>query len=149
MSGNTEYRGYLIEYWAKPIPCRAMDWGYAHEDFDGAPDSGDNRWGYAPSLEEAKAAIDEQVEDNMEEFPLIITAFLHGSKESAADKLYGFNIDDDDPRFETLWKRLVGALYEVKFHIDMETGKIVAVDDCVLGCEVFDEHAYLHRKDKG
>ncbi|KKN88792.1 hypothetical protein LCGC14_0243990 [marine sediment metagenome] len=146
MAGKTEYRGYRIYYWAKPIPCRAMDWGFAHEDFDGA---GDNRWGYAASKEEAKAAIDEQIEDNMEEFPLIITTCLHGSKESAADKLYGFNIDDDDPRFEVLWRRLVGALYEVKFHIDMKTGTIVAIDDRVLSDVPFDEHAYLQRKDKG
>jgi hypothetical protein len=144
-----KYRGYSITIWANPFPGSDWECDFAHEDYDGAPDSGDHRCGAARSLEQAKELIDEQIEDNMEGFPLIITACLHGSKESAADKLYGFNIDDDDPRFETLWKRLVGALYEVKFHIDMETGKIVAVDDCLLSAVPFDEHTYLQQKDKG
>lgn len=35
------------------------DWAYQHDDFDGADDVGDSRSGYAPSVENAKAAIDE------------------------------------------------------------------------------------------
>jgi len=34
-------------------------WQYQHNEFDGAPDSGDKRNGFAATLCEAKAAIDE------------------------------------------------------------------------------------------
>ncbi len=56
---NTYYRGYVISYWAKPIPDRSHDWEGVHEDYDGADDSGDVRAGTAGSIEECKAAIDE------------------------------------------------------------------------------------------
>jgi hypothetical protein len=55
------YRGYVIQHDPPPIPNRSHDWQFAHEDYDGAPDSGDHRIGTAPSLEEAKAGIDEQI----------------------------------------------------------------------------------------
>lgn len=56
---STRYRGYEIAHDPKPIPTRAHDWGFVHEDYDG-PD--DPRHGTAPSLEEARRAIDEQLE---------------------------------------------------------------------------------------
>ncbi len=58
------YRGFLIDYDPPPIPTRAHDWQWCHENYDGP---GDNRWGSAPSLEAAKAAIDERIEDEREQ----------------------------------------------------------------------------------
>ena len=58
-----EYRGYQITYWAKPVPTRAWDYDFSHEDYDGAPDSGDARCGAARTMEEAKELIDEQIEE--------------------------------------------------------------------------------------
>lgn len=57
------YRGYVISYWAKPIPDRRYDWDFHHTDFDGAPDGGDSRYGSAASLGAAMAEIDEQIEE--------------------------------------------------------------------------------------
>lgn len=56
------YRGFRIYHDPKPIPDRRHDWEYAHEDYDGAPDSNDDRHGTAASLEAAKAAIDSMLE---------------------------------------------------------------------------------------
>ena len=56
-----EYRGYWIEYDPPPIPLRTSDWKWSHDGYDGP---GDHRAGYSPSLEEAKADIDEQIEEN-------------------------------------------------------------------------------------
>ena len=58
-----KYRGYHISHWAKPVPTRAWDYDFSHEDYDGAPDSGDHRCGAARSLAEAKEQIDEQIEE--------------------------------------------------------------------------------------
>ncbi|MHC2481588.1 hypothetical protein [Rhizobium leguminosarum] len=56
---RTEYRGYLI-YDApqsfKPASAR-FEWN--HKDFD----EGDHRHGFSPTLEEAKADIDEQISE--------------------------------------------------------------------------------------
>ena len=57
------YRGYIISYWAKPVPYRGWDWDFAHKDYDGAPDGHDTRCGNAASLQDAKDAIDELIED--------------------------------------------------------------------------------------
>lgn len=48
-----------IEYEPKPIPDRRHDWSFAHEDFDGAPDSHDHRCGTAASVEDALRQIRE------------------------------------------------------------------------------------------
>jgi hypothetical protein len=53
------YRDYIISYWMKPIPTRGNDWDWRHKDFD----LDDNRYGTSASLEEAKADIDEQIEE--------------------------------------------------------------------------------------
>ena len=71
-----KYRGYEIDYWMKPIPIRCMDFGFAHEDFDGAEDSGDNRYGYAGSLEEAREMIDEQIAEDLDERGVIRLALF-------------------------------------------------------------------------
>ncbi len=55
------YRGYEISFDAKPIPTRSHDWGWTHEDFDGAEDANDHRCGYSGTLEAAKEEIDEQL----------------------------------------------------------------------------------------
>lgn len=52
------YRGWWIAYDPPPIPSRNCDWGFWHDDYDGAPDAGDSRCGHAPTLEEARADID-------------------------------------------------------------------------------------------
>lgn len=54
------YRGWHIYYDPPPIPTRSCDWQFYHDDFDGAPDAGDNRCGFAPTLDAAKAEIDER-----------------------------------------------------------------------------------------
>lgn len=57
------YREFTIDYVPKPVPTTAFDWLYAADDYDGAPDSGDRRCGFAGSEEQAKAAIDELLEE--------------------------------------------------------------------------------------
>lgn len=59
--GTINYRGYVITYWAKPIPDRRYDWDYRAADFDWAPDGPDHRSGSAASLGAAMAEIDEQI----------------------------------------------------------------------------------------
>jgi hypothetical protein len=63
------HRGYTITYDAKPIPDRRYDYGFAHEDFDGAPiDSegppADSRYGYGESIDDCKRQIDEPLNEN-------------------------------------------------------------------------------------
>lgn len=58
------YRGFQIRYDPKPIPPECgVDWDWWHPDVDGAPDSGDRRFGNAKSLEAAKQAVDEWYEE--------------------------------------------------------------------------------------
>lgn len=54
------YRNFLIHHEPPPIPYRGADWQFRHKDYDGPEDG---RCGTAPSLEEAKARIDE-LEEN-------------------------------------------------------------------------------------
>ncbi len=53
------YGDWTISYDPPPIPFRGLDYTYTHKDYDGAPDSGDRRCGYAGSVDECKADIDE------------------------------------------------------------------------------------------
>jgi hypothetical protein len=69
MDEAVTYRGYRIHYDPPPIPDRRFDWHFAHENFDGAPDAGDHRHGDAASLEEAKAEIDDMIEDEADAYP--------------------------------------------------------------------------------
>ena len=57
------YRGFEISYSIKPIPSRGFDYDFVHEDYDGAPDSGDRRCGNGSSLEDAMDQIDEILDD--------------------------------------------------------------------------------------
>lgn len=59
MEQRIEYRGFIITYDPPPIPTRAYDWQWMHDDYDGAPDSVDDRAGRSASLEAAKADVDE------------------------------------------------------------------------------------------
>ena len=59
MAASVTYRGYIIAYDPPPIGTRAMDWQFAHEDYDGPEDS---RCGAGPSLEDCKAQIDDMEE---------------------------------------------------------------------------------------
>lgn len=61
-----QYRDFTIYYDPPPIPVRTCDWHYVHKDYDGAPDGNDNRCGHAPSLEDAKAEIDDWYEEQSE-----------------------------------------------------------------------------------
>ncbi|HUT77157.1 MAG TPA: hypothetical protein VM285_05700 [Polyangia bacterium] len=63
------WRGYLIEHDPPPIPVRAFDYAWWHADFDGAPNEvgegpADDRHGHSATLELAKAAIDDQIEED-------------------------------------------------------------------------------------
>lgn len=66
MANEETYRGYTFSYWRKPIPTAAFDYDFVHEDYDGAPDGGDNRCGSGRSIEDCKAQIDEIELDNAE-----------------------------------------------------------------------------------
>lgn len=53
---------WRIQYEPKPIPVACgVDWDWWHDDYDGAPDSGDRRAGCARSLQAAKDEIDELI----------------------------------------------------------------------------------------
>lgn len=79
------YRGYHIGL-ASYSPAAAFDWSFYHEDYDGAPDSGDNRHGRGASRADCAAQIDE-IED----------AFTPDAEDIAAAKAnadgWGFNSD--------------------------------------------------------
>ena len=57
------YRGFVISYYAPPIPIRTCDWQWVHEDYDGPED---NRCGHAASREAAKADVDFWHEEHSE-----------------------------------------------------------------------------------
>lgn len=128
------YKGYNIDYWAKPGPCRAMDWGFAHKDFDGAPDSRDTRFGYAASLEEAMAAIDEQIES---ELPVMAKTYLHAENEDLGDTLVSLGFEKDTNEYETAFVNLSAALWEVEFIVNLETGEIAAVNGLVVSSRAY------------
>ena len=41
-----------------------VNYEYVHDDYDGAPDAGDNRCGHGQTVEECKAEIDQYIEDS-------------------------------------------------------------------------------------
>lgn len=53
------YKDYFIVYNPKPIPLRSDDWDWYHDEYDGAPDSGDRRFGTTNSFEDAIDQINE------------------------------------------------------------------------------------------
>jgi hypothetical protein len=59
MTEVIHYRNYEIRYWMKPVPVRDWDWDWHHKDFD----LDDHRYGHSKTLEDAKADIDEQIEE--------------------------------------------------------------------------------------
>ncbi|MEN8236158.1 MAG: hypothetical protein ABFQ95_01195 [Pseudomonadota bacterium] len=61
------YRDFHISCDHKPIAMRCIDWEYAIDGYDGAPDAEDYRYGTAESLEEAKQAIDDWYLENESE----------------------------------------------------------------------------------
>ena len=63
MSDRIEYRGFVITYDPPPITTRAYDWQWMSDDYDGAPDSTDDRAGRSASLAEAKADVDQWWDD--------------------------------------------------------------------------------------
>lgn len=59
-----DYRGFQIEYDPPPVPDRRHDWRWSHPGVDGAPDSGDGRIGTAPTLIDAKLAVDDYLDEH-------------------------------------------------------------------------------------
>jgi hypothetical protein len=55
------YRGYTIEFSAKPIPDRSFDWDWTSDDYDGP---GDDRCGNAASEAAAMNDVDANIRDN-------------------------------------------------------------------------------------
>lgn len=53
------HRGYRI-YLDGSSPFK---YAYVHEDYDGAPDGNDNRYGYADTIEACCAEIDDKEDD--------------------------------------------------------------------------------------
>lgn len=56
------YRGYKIHYGSTVFAA----WVFAHDSYDGAPDAGDNRCGYADTVQECREQINE-IEDSVDE----------------------------------------------------------------------------------
>lgn len=52
------YRNFIITEDHPPIPTRAHDWNYRHEDYNGPEDQ---RWGTGSSLQDCKNAIDDML----------------------------------------------------------------------------------------
>lgn len=52
------YRGFCISYFAVPVPDGPR-WEWEHPDYDGAPDSGDERCGYGCTIADCERQIDE------------------------------------------------------------------------------------------
>ena len=75
----SRYRGFSFDYWRKPIPTSAFDYDFVHEDYDGAPDSGDNRCGSGHSIKDCKQQIDEILLDRDEEPDSAQTLLLPGA----------------------------------------------------------------------
>ncbi len=75
------YGKWTIDFGPKPIPTRKFDYSFWHDDYDGAPDSFDNRAGTAASVEEAKAEI-----DIIEDMDRDLTEAENGQVEQALDK---------------------------------------------------------------
>jgi hypothetical protein len=64
---ETRYGPWRIYYDAPPIPSRNCDWRWYHDDFDGAPDGNDNRYGSCPSFADALNECDEYEDDAAEQ----------------------------------------------------------------------------------
>ena len=57
----TRYRNYTIQYDPPPIPTRAHDYCYVHDEYGGP---GDRRCGTTESAEACRRAIDEIEDDD-------------------------------------------------------------------------------------
>lgn len=64
--GVTHYGPWRVYFDPPPIPTRNCDWHFYHDDYDGAPDSCDQRHGSAPSFAEALCECD-RYEDELED----------------------------------------------------------------------------------
>lgn len=58
---HLEKFGWRFEYDPKPVPNTSHDWNWWHVDYDGAPDSTDNRCGTAASIDDAMDQISELI----------------------------------------------------------------------------------------
>ncbi len=62
--GVTHYGPWRVYYEPPPIPTRAFDWHWYHEDYDGAPDGNDGRCGSESNFAAALCACDDWEDDN-------------------------------------------------------------------------------------
>ena len=53
-----KYKDWYVTYFCKPIPDRNHDWEASHTNYDGAPDSDDDRAVTGPTLDDVKCQID-------------------------------------------------------------------------------------------
>ncbi|API59552.1 hypothetical protein BSL82_09685 [Tardibacter chloracetimidivorans] len=60
---SMRYGDWHIEYNPPPVPFRSADWQFWHDDFDGAEDACDNRYGHAGSIEDAMNDIDDMADE--------------------------------------------------------------------------------------
>ncbi len=58
---HRDYRIYVDDC----AGTQRQGYGFAHDDYDGAEDSNDNRHGWAQTLAEAKAEIDALIEERL------------------------------------------------------------------------------------
>lgn len=61
---KNKWRIYLSSY---DVMYSGYEYVFNHDDYDGAEDAGDNRYGFAKSVDDAKEQIDEMEVDNFEE----------------------------------------------------------------------------------
>lgn len=60
--GGSRYRGYIVEP-SDYSPAPAFDWSFRHEDYDGAPDANDQRFGYGGCPLSCMSQIDDLEDD--------------------------------------------------------------------------------------
>lgn len=101
-----KYGDWHIYFDPPPIPTRNCDWHFHHDDFDGAPDAGDNRYGSGASI---KDCID-QIRD-------IEADDTQGSEADDAlaelieTRLLGVDPDDQDVQLEDSdWTRILTSI---------------------------------------
>jgi len=86
MSRN--YRGFTIGHDPPPVPSRAADWQYVHDDYDGPPD---DRHGHAASEQACRDEIDAWHDEQRAELDAAIVKVLDGFDEG----VFVRNIDGD------------------------------------------------------
>lgn len=79
------YGNWHIEFNPPPIPTRACDWQFWHDDYDGAPDANDNRCGSAATLDDAKMEID-MIDDMDRELSVDEQRYINAATDAAVNQ---------------------------------------------------------------